>query len=237
MSLCVSVCVPGVDPRGPLTFYFYFLRQCGYLDAHDLCGIRGLNISSFVGATVCAGSGGMALLEVCPLRFQSFLPFLVPYLCFSWFRMWALPPPTAKLGKVGSEPCLNCIVELALDGGGGSRWDGSKDVSVGELAMPLVCCVVSWIRKDTLLPPIVPCHLWQEWELALWSWEWESWLCPSPVTTYGRTGLALHLGVRVELAVVAGTAGELGWADPRCMRVGSWWADQIRYHAGSDSGI
>jgi hypothetical protein len=109
-------------------------------------------------------------------------------------------------------PLINCSIwekrpctshgphSRANPGCGVYRWAGPKDMTVGELALPLVCyAVASGREKFQILPFAITICGRQESR----SWVWENWPCPSsPDATLQRMGPEPHLGITVELALV-----------------------------------
>lgn len=186
MTLCVSACIHisthggqgftlGVFSLSTFIYLFiYFYRQCGYLDAHVPHKLRVLHVSSLVASTVCAGLGSVTLPEVCLLWFQTFLPSPVPYLCFLWFQMWAL-----SLICYNSWKSRHCTFpELHSIAGPGSGVAGEPAPRVW--AQEDSSCLLSDVQwhewgRDTFLPTLVPWHLWQVWELAIFLTCYNMW--------------------------------------------------------------
>lgn len=59
-------------------------------------------------------------------------------------KSWPCPSPASALRKTGPTPCLDSKFELILIAG---YWAGPIVISTAELVLPLVCHVVTWIRK------------------------------------------------------------------------------------------
>lgn len=79
---------------------------------------------------------------------------------------------------------------------------------MGELALLLVCPVVTWAKGEMSHPFHFATYNKQVGE-QVWgegSSEWESWPCSSPTVAPGRMGIAYHLG---SIALDVGVSGEL----------------------------
>lgn len=92
----------------------------------------------------------------------------------------------------------------------------------------LVYCAVGRRGIDALLSSFIPCHLWQEEELAPGSWTWENWPCSLPDAKLGRACLAPGLCSRAELTFLM----QLPVSWHQGMRVGAMNEDgeQTNFH-------
>lgn len=80
-----------------------------------------------------------------------------------------------------------------------------RGMRTGVLVLPahLICQVMVWVKKN-VLPPLVPCRLWQVRKLALGATRVRELPFPSPALAHGMAGTAPHLDSTLELTLLVG---------------------------------
>lgn len=108
------------------------------------------------------------------------------------------PSPATVLRKTG----LTLSMKHSRVGPGfrSCRKAHPKGVSMGDLALPLICPGVD--EGETL--PLALCHLQQVGELVPRSEDWDSYLCLSLAAALRRSGSTPRLGTTVEVTLLAG---------------------------------